>query len=137
MKSKILVSVLVISLVLILAIFLSGCEIITPGTDKAKIKDTLQNYASAMNNQDWDEAKSYCIYDSWAWWMVDTIEYFADYYEVFAYKIDRIQDIEVEGNYGQATIYIISTLGAWWEYIYLQKINSIWKLYSSYAYFPF
>ena len=125
-------------LFLILAIFLNGCGgLVTPDTEEAKVKNTIQNYALAMSNQDWNRAKSYCIYNSYAYFMVEAIEYLADYYGVgvFTYKIGKIRDIEVDGDYAQANIHIVSTIGVWNEYIYLQKINSVWKIYTSYAYF--
>jgi len=135
MKSKILVSVLTISLVLILAIFLSGCDILTPDIDKIEIKGVIQNYALAMNNQDWDKAKSYCVYNSWAYFYIEEYEWFIDCYEIeiFAFKIDNIRDIEVEGNYGQANIHIRDAVFVRWELAYLQKIDGIWKIYEFYA----
>ena len=123
-------------LFLILAIFLlSGCDILTPDIDKTEIKGVIQNYASAMNNQDWDKAKSYCVYQSWAYLYIEEYEWAIDYYgiEIFAFKIDNIRDIEVEGNYGQANIHIRDTFLVRWELAYLQKINGIWKIYEFYA----
>lgn len=51
---------------LVLSIFLSGCSggIVTPSTDEAKIKSVINEYFSALNEQDWDKAKSYCVVDS-------------------------------------------------------------------------
>ena len=124
-----------IILFLILAIFLTGCDILTPDVDKIEIKGVIQNYASAMNNQDWDKAKSYCVYQSWAYLYIEGYEWAIDYYgiEIFAFKIDNIRDIEVEGNYGQANIHIRDTFLVRWELAYLQKINGIWKIYEFYA----
>lgn len=45
-------------LFLILAIFLSGCGIIT---DEEKVRNVIDEYFLAINDQDWDKAKSYCI----------------------------------------------------------------------------
>jgi len=132
MKNKILL----VALVMVLVLALAGCGgVVTPDTEETKVKGVIQNYALAMNNQDWNKAKGYCIYQSYAYYMVEVIESLTDYYEVFTYKIDKIRDIEVEGNYGEANIRIVSTIGVWNEYIYLQKINGIWKIYTSYAYF--
>jgi len=118
-------------LFLILAIFLSGCGMVTPAIDKIKIKATIQNYAFALNNQDWDRAKSYCVYSSDAYFMVETYEFYVNYYNVesFAFKIDEIRDIEINGNYAQAYIHTVATIGSWNEYIGLQKVNNIWKIY--------
>ena len=126
-------------LFLILAIFLSGCGvsgIVTPATDEAKIKSIIQNYAFALNDQNWNEAKSYCVYNSIAYQMVEVYEFYIANYnvEAFVYKIDKIKDIEIDDNYVQAYIHIVSTLGSWYENIYLQKVSDIWKIYNnSYA----
>jgi len=55
---------LLILTVLVLAIFLSGCAggIVTPDTNEAKIKSIINEYFSALNDQNWSKAKSYCIY---------------------------------------------------------------------------
>ncbi|MBA7582014.1 hypothetical protein ES708_23933 [subsurface metagenome] len=125
-------------LFLILAIFLSGCGgVVTPDTDEAKVKGVIQNYASAMNNQDWDKAKGYCVYNSWAYWMVESYEFLVDYYEfeIFTFKVDIIRDIEVEGDYAQADIHIVDSILVRWELTYLQKVGGVWKIYNSYAHF--
>ena len=52
---------------MILVMFLVGCSgggIVTPATDKAKIKGVLYDYCLALNDQNWSKAKSYCIYGS-------------------------------------------------------------------------
>jgi len=134
MKSKILVVILIMFLVLVLI----GCsDIVTPDSDEAKIKGVIQNYASALNNQDWNKAKSYCIYNSSAYWTVESYKLLVDYWEigVFTFRVDIIRDIEVEGNYGQADIHIVDSLLVRWEYIYLQKVDGVWRMYNSYAHF--
>ncbi len=125
-------------LFLILVIFLNGCGgVVTPDTDEAKVKEVIQNYALAMNNQDWNKAKSYCVYNSWAYWMVESYEFLVDYYgfEIFTFKVDIIRDIEVEGNYAQADIHIVDSILVRWELTYLQKVGGVWKIYNSYAHF--
>jgi len=126
-------------LFLILAMFLSSCGggVVTPDTEEAQVKGVIQNYAFAMNNQDWNKAKSYCVYNSWAYLMVESYINLVDYYgfEVFTFKVDKIRDIEVEGNYVQADIHIVDSVLVRWELTYLQKVGGIWKLYNSYAHF--
>jgi len=55
---------LLILTILALALILSGCAagIVTPSTDEAKIKNVINEYFSALNDQNWSKAKSYCIY---------------------------------------------------------------------------
>jgi len=126
-------------LFLILAIFLNGCGggVVTPATEEAKVKGVIQNYALAMNNQDWNKAKSYCIYNSSAYWMVESYKLLVEYWEigVFTFRVDIIRDIEVEGNYAQADIHIVDSLLVRWELTYLQKVGGVWKIYNSYAHF--
>ena len=128
-------------LFLVLAMFLSGCGssgIVTPTTDEVKVKSVIQNYAFALNNQNWNEAKSYCVYNSFAYQMVDLYEIYVvnNNVEAFTYKIDNIKDIEIDDIYAQADIHIVSTLGSWHEDIYLQKVSGIWKIYNnSYAWY--
>jgi hypothetical protein len=70
--------------------------------------------------------------------MVDLYELYVvnNNVEAFTYKIDKIRDIEIDDNYAQADIHIVSTLGSWHEDIYLQKVSGIWKIYNnSYAWY--
>ena len=128
-------------LFLIMAVFLSGCSgggTVIPNTDEVKVKSAIQNYAFALNNQNWNEAKSYCVYNSFAYQMVDLYELHVvnNNVEAFTYKIDKIKDIEIDDIYAQADIHIVSTLGSWHEDIYLQKVSGIWKIYNnSYAWY--
>jgi hypothetical protein len=40
------------------------------------------------------------------------------------------------GNYAQAYIHIVSTVGSWYEDIYSQKVSGVWKIYNnSYAWY--
>ncbi len=54
-----------LALFLVLALFLAGCDgVTTPVSDETQIRKVVQNYCSAISDQDWDRAKSYCVYDS-------------------------------------------------------------------------
>ena len=72
MKGKI---ILLLS-ILILVIFLTGCTggVVTPATDEAKIKSVIQEYYLALNDQNWNKAKNYCIYGSDKYYKTCTIE---------------------------------------------------------------
>ena len=53
--------------ILIIAIFLTGCStggVVTPATDEAKVKNAIQDYFLAINDQNWSKAKNYCVYGS-------------------------------------------------------------------------
>ena len=63
-----------IILVLILAMFLSGCGssgIVTPATDEVKVKSIIQDYWLALSNRQYELAKSYCILNGKYYFMVE------------------------------------------------------------------
>ena len=132
-------------LFLILAIFLVGCNgVVTPATDEAKVKNTIQNYALALNDQDWNEARSYCVYGSDAYYNVsvkeDIINVLYMYCSVvtLTYYVDII-NVDINGNYATAyvhTTFLITACGYaesddTYQYVYLQKIGNSWKIYDS------
>jgi len=127
-------------LVLLLAIFLSGCGIVLPTTDEAKIKSVMNEYCLALNNQDWSKAKSCCVYGSEAYnelcsmevnlyWDCDTI--------TINYVID-IQNVSIDGNYATVSLYVNALVtGCGYEYyayegegeFTFKKVGNSWKLY--------
>lgn len=129
-----------IAIFLIFSFFMSSCNTssILPSNEETEIISVINNYAEALNNQNWNGAKSYCVYNSFSYQMVDLYEIYVvdNNVEAFVYKIDKIKDIDIDNSYAQADIHIVSTLGSWHEDIYLQKVNGIWKIYNnSYAWY--
>ncbi|MBA7588394.1 hypothetical protein ES708_30450 [subsurface metagenome] len=131
-------------LFLILAIFLSGCGggLVTPATDEAKVKSVIQNYYLAINDQDWNRVKSYCIYGSDQYYKVslmeDSVNVVEQYYGTLTITcFAEISNISVSGIYANAYIdvKVIVTAGYYYDvwadsgYLYLQKIGNSWKLY--------
>ena len=132
-------------LFLILVIFLSGCrrgEIVTPAIDEIRIRNVIQEYCLAITNQDWSEAKSYCIHNSDMYDNVCQIEDLADDAFLGNYNINflltvDIFDVNIDGNYSQVYCWIFfrteyygdyySDYG--YDYLYLQKVGNSWKLY--------
>jgi len=128
-------------LFLMLVIFLAGCgsEIVT---DEVKVKSVIQNYFLAINNQNWSKAKSYCIYDSEAYYdtcdLEDIINTFIDQYTsaTLTYFVD-ISNVSVIGSYASAyysgsltiTADPYSESGSISGYYYLQKVVNTWKIY--------
>jgi hypothetical protein len=135
-------------LFLVLAIFLSGCSgggIITPATDEAKIKSVVYEYFLATNDQNWDKAKSYCVYGSEEYYDLcffeDTINTYSQSTSNITITCDAdIYNTSITGNY--ATVYLEvkylitvnnnvvmndNVLG----YYYLEKISNNWKIYLS------
>jgi len=134
----------ILVLVLILAMFLSGCGgITTPATDEDKIKNVVNECVLAVNDQDWSKAKSYCVYGSEEYYKVCYIEDMVNtlhlYYGLITinYYID-ILDVSIYGNYSEVYGYLTlvmtadgyyeSDSGYFWQY--LQKVGNTWKIYS-------
>jgi len=131
-------------LFLVLAIFLSGCSgggIVTPATDEAKIKSVINEYLLALNDQNWSKAKGYCIYGSDRYYavcqmedLINTLYLYCNIITINAYA--DIQNISIDGNYGQAYSYvgyIITGCGYYeaddkYTTYYLQKVGNSWKL---------
>lgn len=130
-----------IVLFLILAIFLSGCGVVT---DEEKVRDVIDEYFLAVSEQDWDKAKSYCIYDSEVYCETCLLEVLIDslYPSVVTinFQVD-IFDIVITGNYASA--YIDGSLTIITDdnpvtsdfsgYFCLQKVSNNWKLYKGEA----
>ncbi|MCK4448130.1 MAG: hypothetical protein KAW56_13745 [Candidatus Marinimicrobia bacterium] len=142
MKKK--YSLLVLSL--ILAMFLSGCVvgIIIPATDEAKVKNVINEYFLAINDQNWNKAKSYCIYGSNVYYETYNLEQqindlILQYgFVIIYFFVNDISNISIhDGNYAEAYIDItldisfgnISDSSDKVGYIYLEKIGNTWKIY--------
>ncbi|MBA7553337.1 hypothetical protein ES705_45927 [subsurface metagenome] len=139
MRSKILVVVLVISLVLSLV----GCGgIVTPATDEAEIKSVIHGYFLAINDQNWSKAKGYCVYGSDRYYatcvLEDAINVLHQLYgSVTITVFVTISNVFVSGSYatayGKGTMVITygyySESGSASATYYLQKIGNNWKIY--------
>ena len=140
MKKK--YSLLVLSL--ILAMFLSGCVIgiIIPATDEAKVKNVINEYFLAINDQNWNKAKSCCVYGSDIYYetyflenRINTLYQYAS--NVTITCLMNISNVSVNGSYASAycsgSITIIADY--YYEsdsasgYCYLQKVGNNWKIY--------
>lgn len=132
-----------VTLFLILAIFLTGCGI-TSVNDEAKIKSVIQDWRLAINAQSWNEALSYCVYGSEAYYFVyqlrDEVNSLDQYCSVVTINFS-ITDMQVSiyGNYAEVSCYGyflitgcgVTEGGSWYAVNYLQKIGNNWKLYQS------
>ncbi len=141
MKRKLFLVVLV----LILAIFLSGCAgggIVTPATDEAKIKSVIYEYFLALNDQNWSKAKSYCVYGSDQYYAVCQAEDLVNTAYLFCNQVTinfvvNIIDVSISGSYSQVYSYVsyLVTYCGYYEadegysYLELQKVGNSWKLY--------
>jgi len=133
----------ILILFLIFTIFLSGCGgITTPATDETKVKNVLQNYYLAINDQNWNKVKSYCIYGSDQYYKVsvmeDAVNALQQYYGTVTITcFANISNISVNGSYASAyiNVNILVIAGYYYDtaydsgYLYLQKVSNTWKLY--------
>ena len=123
-------------LFLILAISLSGCGIVT---DESKVRNVIDEYFLAIIEQDWDKAKSYCIYGSDIYYETCLFEGYIDSLYPSIVIINYLMDIfniVIAENYASAYIdgsltiikddqsIITDSSG----YLYLQKVSDAWKL---------
>ena len=129
-----------IILFLILAIFLSGCGVIT---DEEKIYNIIDEYFLAVSNQEWERAKNCCIYGSNVYYETcDLEDYINSLYLDFSFvdisfNVD-IFDITIIGDSASAYIdgkiiiikddQVITNDSS--GRFYLQKISNNWKLCS-------
>ncbi|GAH93907.1 unnamed protein product, partial [marine sediment metagenome] len=93
-------------LFLILAMFLSGCGIVT---DEEKVRDVIDEYFLAISDQEWEKAKSYCIYESDVYYETCDFEDYVDSLNLDFSFVDitflvDIFDIRINGNDASAYV---------------------------------
>ncbi|MBA7519201.1 hypothetical protein ES705_11276 [subsurface metagenome] len=123
-------------LFLILAMFLSGCVIIT---DEEKVRNVIEEYFLAMNAQEWEKAKSCCMYESEVYYEICSFEGYID--SLYPSVVDIIFDVDIfdiviNGDLASACIDGSLTIiidddpmtSDSSGYFYLQKISNNWKL---------
>jgi len=126
-----------IVLFLALAIFIGGCGVIT---DEVKIRNVIDEYFLSINNQDWDKAKSYCIYESNVYYETCFLEDYIDSLYpsvVIIICLIDVFDILITGNYASA--YIDGSINIITDdfsetndssgHFYLKKIYNDWKIF--------
>jgi hypothetical protein len=141
-----------VGLFLILIMFLVGCsgiglpDIEVPVTDEEKIENVINDYFHALNKQDWEEAKSYCVVD-FIW-----DDFVSDFERAVNENIDDIYVLEYSLSissfyftgctchplaivFGELFIFLTINGEAQEpiedEIITLQKINNNWQLLSN------
>jgi len=135
---------LLVILVLILAIFLAGCNgIVTPDTDEAKIKSVINEYFLAISNQNWSKAKSCCVYGSDRYYatcqgesLINSLYEYCNIVTINTYA--DILSVSTYGNYSDVYLYLTALITAcgYYEsdsnygYYYLQKVGNSWKIYA-------
>ncbi len=140
-----------ISVFLIFALLLSGCiggkptvpDVPEP-TDEDLIMGVIEDYFSAINNQEWDLAESYCVDGSYAYKLVDAIKLIFDDQSsqcstVILSFSPYISKVDIDGGEALAKGYMIIVIkcdgkehseSGVREFISsLLKVNHNWKLF--------
>jgi len=143
--TKSLKLIIFILLSVLITVF-AGCAGTALSPDEIKITDAIYGYFQAISDQNWDGARSYCVYESMAYNDVNEIKelWYPDSGEIEGIDIDFIvEDIDtiiINNGYAEAQVYIKGIIIYNGEVveenpgeilsIYLQKIGDSWKLYN-------
>ena len=115
-------------------------DIIVKLNDEEEIKNVINGITSAISVQDWDKARSYCVYNSSTYYDICEIEeqfyLYEIYYDFFVNINEIIIDNEYAELYGDLTIIEIINGNTNYEDTinitgYLKKINDNWKIYKT------
>ena len=136
---------LAIFILLLLITVIPGCAGTAPLTDEIKISNVIHGFFQALSDQEWDTAKSYCVYGSTAYNDVNDIkeQWYLNFGEIegvdLDYIVENIDTIIITGIYTEVNVYINGILLYNSDIVeenpgetlilYLQKIDNDWKLY--------
>ena len=135
----------ILSLFITTLVIFSGCGGTAPSNNETKITDVIHGFFQALSDQEWDTAKSYCVYGSTAYNDVNDIkeQWYLNFGEIEGVDIDYIvENIDTtisNGKYAKVGVYVNGILLYNGEIVeenpgetlilYLQKIGNDWKLY--------
>jgi len=144
-SSKSLKLIIFILLSVLTAVFV-GCANTALSPDEIKITNAIYGFFQAISAQDWDSARSHCVYESTAYNDVYDIE------EIWYSNPEETEEIDVEfivedvdaivitGEYAETCVSVNARIlynGEIVEdspgetlFVYLQKISDSWKLYN-------
>jgi len=124
---------------IILMTLFSGC---IPLSDEAQITYLINRYYYAINKQDWDKARSYCIDNSVPYNSVNTIENELTQFNLPAEDVSLdysfyVKSIVISGNFATVDGFLTFTIntdeliqeGSGEKTFRVEKIDSEWKLY--------
>jgi hypothetical protein len=122
-------------------------NIVVTESDENKIKNVVHKFCQALSDQDWNEARSYCVYGSEAYELINEVEeefYLADLETEgtidINLSIDCINEIIINGEYAELYCNLTETDLEDGEVIIemsgevcflLQKIGNDWRLYGA------
>ena len=130
----------------VLITVLAGCAGTTLSPDEIIITNAIYGFFQAISDQDWDSARSYCVYESTAYNDVYDIEelWFSNPEEAdeidIEFIVEDIGAITITGEYAEAFVsvnariiyngdIVVDSPGETLS-VYLQKIGDSWKLYN-------
>ena len=146
MKSAKSLKLIIFILLSVFIIVFAGCAGTTLSPDEIKITNAIDGYFQAISDQDWDGARSYCVFESTAYNDVNDIKelWYHDSEETeeidIEFIVEDIDAIIIAGEYAEAQVYINARILYNGEifgensgeilFVYLQKIDDSWKLYN-------
>lgn len=146
MKSAESLKLIIFILLSMLITVFAGCAGTALSPDEIKITNAINGYFQALSDQDWDGARSYCVFESTAYNDVNDIKelWYHDSEETeeidIEFIVEDIDAIIITGEYAEAQVHINARIlynGEIFEenpggilFVYLQKIGASWKLYN-------
>lgn len=126
---------------LIFVLLLSSCNSVLITDDKL-IKDTIVDFFSALNNKDWDLARSYCVFESDIYDSVSAVEenvnnWSSECNSVTLYFSPDVSEADINGKYALAPGFLTTIVTCDDKepheetepfIISLKKIGNSWKL---------
>jgi len=130
-------SCIVIILLFVLILMLSGCGTIS---DESQISSVINGFSNALSNQNWNKARSYCVYGSGPYNNVTALENLIAQFSSLNATLDysfNISNIIITGEYATAYGFltvIVTANGASQEEsgdqtMNLKKVDNSWKIY--------
>ena len=127
----------VIILLFALILMLSGCGAIS---DEAQIRSVINGFSSALSNQNWVKARSYCVYGSGPYNNVTALENLIAQFSSLNATLDysfNISNIIITGEYATASGFLTVVVTANGESqeesgnqtMNLKKVDNSWKIY--------
>jgi len=115
-------------------------EELVQAIEEKKIENVISGIVSAMNEQDWNKARSYCVYNSPIYYDICELEeqsYLNEVYYNYFVNIDKIiinyEYAELYGN--MTTVQIINSIVIYEKtdalVCYFHKIDNNWKIYET------
>ena len=131
---------------LIFVLLLTGCGSGVPtypgiSTDEARARMVINEYFLAISNQNWNKARSYCVYGGTRYYTTTQIESIINSYRLYCSVVTinvfpEIISTRVYGNYAEVYFYYSMTVSACGDFdsdssyttYGLQRVGNSWKL---------